>query len=249
VHGASDYQGVPTLRGIEEMTSRLTAESRAQLAWAPQHMRQAVDLLLTKPLDNVVADEAYKLFVPAFRAIWPAVLELFRHAGIANLALEMDRAGVRMAVRLRSYFVADPLVADAAEWSVRTLCSMGQALANEPEAEVVTALGQVERLGEAMHAPPVVALMFAQLLVMAIVEAAERDAPVEKAGNLALYAFNAASHGIGHYRRLGADIQPFVNEDRQERAARIERYAENVRTALDDGDWTTLRSAKMEKLR
>lgn len=57
--------GVPTLQEIERVMPHLSAQSRAQLAWAPRDMRRAVELLLTRPLDPEVAREAVRLFVPA----------------------------------------------------------------------------------------------------------------------------------------------------------------------------------------
>ena len=87
-----------------------------------------------------------------------------------------------------------------------------------------------------------------QAVLMAVMESLRTGSP-DVTADLAYLAFDVARSVLNGLRAAGLNLDPFRGETVAERAARIRRYAANLRHTLDDDDVEIMESGRVGQLR
>ncbi|HEY3358124.1 MAG TPA: hypothetical protein VGQ83_33050 [Polyangia bacterium] len=239
--------GPLSLRDLDSLLARLPAGERAAVAWAPQTIRGALHRLLERPPAPAMVARATVEVIRAFHGCWPVLSAIFANPGALRAEIE---GHWRQKLPLLRDYLADPAVADEAEWAFRAVGSMFDLMLTiDPEEFTASVEGPDGGHALDVTGDDAAGLLRAQVLLMAVLEAAEQDDAPEVATELAELAYDEASVGVAALARLGLRIDPFRGETAEERGTRLLRYADHARAALSPGDMAALEDARLRDLR
>lgn len=239
--------GVLALSDFTDLIANLPPTEAAELAWAPRKIRLALDELLgDQPLtEEFVSTQSVQVF-EGLHALRPLALHV--------LTSPSKRDGIWQGHEetLRKYF-RSPAAFEAAQWAFRATCELAKLgfalreeseafrdhIANTPSSEVVEFVSSDENAAACLHA---------EVLLMAILQAAAEDRAHARSEELAELAFLAASSFVKALREDERALDLFPEETQAARGERILRYASAARDVLSDEDAETL-NARITDLR
>jgi hypothetical protein len=229
----------------------LPAEQRAQLRWAPERFRQVVGKLLdheaTPELVEQVTIEFALVCLPLVRDV-VAQLGSFEHV-LEEVVPTLDE----QLEKLKLYFRGSP-VAEGAEWAFRALVllfSNAQALSQSElsAGEVITLTQQLDesKLKEEIQSPAS-GFLKAQVLLLALLHAAEFGMPAERMESLAEKAYLEATRGVNLLAMQGIELDPLKHLAPDQRFKKTLRYIEDLREILTSEDVDVISRARVTSL-
>jgi hypothetical protein len=184
--------------------------------------------------------------IRAFHGCWPVLSAIFANAGALRAEIE---GHWRRKLPLLRDFLHDPAVADEAEWAFRAVGTMFDLVLTVDPEEFTAAVDGLEGAEAVDLAGDAAGLLRAQVMLMAVLEAAERSEQHEAAAELAELAYDEAALGVAALARQGLRIDPFRGETAEERGARLLRYADHARACLTIADVASIEGARLRDLR
>jgi hypothetical protein len=235
---------------LERAIERLPAEQRAQLCWAPERFRQVVGKLLgheaTPDLVDRVTVEFALVCLPFFRDV------LAQLGPFDNVLKEVVPTLDEKLEKLKVYFRGSPVV-EGVEWAFRALMlffSNAQALSQSGlSAGEVTFTQQFDesKLKEELQSP-VSGFLKAQVLLLALLQAAEFGMPAERMESLAESAYLEATRGVNLLATQGIELDPLKHLAPEQRFEKTLRYIEDLREILTPEDIEVISQARVTSL-
>lgn len=243
----------PSIEALEALVEELPPDQRAAFKWLRPTLWQAFDELLSGQLDDEAVERAARGVLPALLRIGAAL----QHAGgraLARLA-EISSLGWRLAGEKVGHFL-DPGSADLADWALRVFVRIHELALTNLDAGFAQALDNArfpteQEFGDFMGQNSA-ALFRAQILLMTLFEAANRDGHefVSRGQELAELAFLEATAAVEILEtEHGILIDPYAGEDLKTRNARALRSIGHTRAVLDENDFEVLEGARLSVLR
>jgi hypothetical protein len=160
---------------------------------------------------------------------------------IRAAAAQVDAEKLARIATLRSY-LGEESAGDSAEGALRAVVEWlrltNEIMAERPIDEVVQRLAEIDI--PALTRSEEGGLPRAQLLLMALLDAAGRQVEIPHAADLAHLAYLEAQRGVRSGLREGLRIEPYADESTAERNARAVRSIEQLRRDMTDDFQTTV---------
>ncbi len=230
---------------MDTLLGRLTAETRARVAWAKKPIENGLARLRAEPLtDELVVEVVEDTVKPllslgrAFREVVGASPDEWR----ARLMEDFKREENQLAA-----FVADEDSRDTLHWIVSLLrVFLGLTLSVPPEF--------IEQLDEAAFAGVTADEDFkpylrALVVLMAAAEAAKEGRDPGRARDLLDVAFLELIKFRNVLRKHGVSLTPFPYETTDDRRKGLLEAVDRLRRTLSDDDWRVLEKARAGNLR
>jgi hypothetical protein len=227
-----------SVRGLEELCSRLSSEERATLRWSPTTLRSALGELLHGDLNDAAIEQAAQVLTGVMFDLAPMLESHLTRVGALRSEFQtLWSSDVALLKR-----VLGEAAADSAEWALRAWAAVVEAsMSGAVDVALPRFATEVEQL--------INAKLYVQTLIMAVLEGARDGAPLARLEELAYRAYDLAQLMMERAARAGLSLDPFRGETAAERGARIRRYARHVRAVLTDDDVRDLTSARLGSLR
>lgn len=238
--------GPLTSRAFEEFFSRLPRHQQAQLEWIRPILDDAHRRLQAEPLTPALVQQTSSKVLGVTMTLAPITRKMFGAA--SRVGQELCSQWTDKLPTLRAY-LASPAALDAAEWALRVVVGFMKWAFTYGAASIDAAV----KLGPEAYDQALMSeagsIIRAQVLVTALLDAADKQVPQQRAVELAEAAYREATHATVALSKEGVHIHPFIDETPAERGARAIRYASRVRDALSDEDVRTLVGARLGPLR
>lgn len=219
---------LPAPSDLERFIDRLPAGQRAQFRWAPERFRQILDRLLSGDVTPEVIHQATAEFVQAcvvlaseFLAAGPALSE-----AMPDLNQSLDD-------KLMTYFQGLPAAAGI-EWTLGVLRKSGERYHSRVSPEETKAFA--ESIDEAKIEEdvqnPSMGLLRAQVILLALLQAAERGIPPERLEELAETAYLEAAQVVDLMAAQGIDLDPLSSLTPEQRFAKVRQSIESLREVM-----------------
>jgi hypothetical protein len=215
---------LPTPSDIERLIDRLPAERRARFHWAPERFRRILDRLLVGKVTPEVIQRATAEFVQAWGSL----------AGDLQSGLSEVMPGLEQSLlKLMSYFQGLP-AAEGIEWTLGVLknASRDTSQVNPKHMTVLTGIDDP------------MSLLEAQIILLAVLQAAERGIPPERLEELAETAYLEASEWVHLKATQGIDLDPLNSLTPEQRFAKLLRYLDDLRKILTPEDLAVMSQAR-----
>jgi len=233
--------GPLSLRDLDALTKLLPAEQRAAARWARPELEAALRRLQQEPLLPHVVADATKRGLRALANLAPALRSLTDQ----QVRMTLESAWRDQREKLRALLADDEAAVDAAEWAFRSTVAV-----RDWAAASLGARGSVPSRMQAGDAEDEAdAFARTEFLLGALFDLAEQGGDRRRAVELAERAFAEACRGLDTLALGGVRIDPFRGETADERAHRLERYADHLRGSLSEEDMQTLQQSRLVSLR
>lgn len=237
--------GALSVAGLQRLIDRLPAETRARIVWSPNEIRSALQAFVAGPRDEVALRDLAVLLVRQFRLLSPEALgSLASHPDLYRS--ELEEAWRTDAITLREHI--SNVAAEAGDWVFRAwgaFMDLSLAVMHAAHAELPGIITDAD--DELLRRPG--SPLRAQALMMAAAEAARGGGSEDLVSDLVFRAFDETVMMLEKFQRLGIHLDPYRGETLAERAKRLSRYADHLRTELSESDMRVLESARMRTLR
>ncbi len=235
--------GALSVSGLQRLLDRLPAESRAQIKWSPSEIRSALATFLDSPRDETALNDLVAVLAKQSQAISSAFVSLVAHPEL--LRSELEEAWRADAAVLRDHI--EPAATEAADWVMRAWVafmdlsfSIMRSLDSEFPSSPISDHEAIYQPGSPLRS---------QALMMAAIESARQDGNPGAISDLVFRAFDEVVLMLQELRRRGFQLDPYRGETLGERARRLHRYADHLRSALTDVDMRELELSRLRSLR
>lgn len=235
---------------VEELLPRLTAEQRAYLKWGGDRVRKALSALVLGPPDDLALVRVLHDYLQLSARVMSLLVSTFadRLGVLAQVgaAVEQEFTEVREAFRGQAGF-------SAIEWST-TCVSKFNAVALSMLEEHLARGGPIsmeeipEVTPEALEQPGL-GIVRAELLLFAILLAVRAGANPDAMTEHAEWAYLECAAGASAIEGTGLSLAPFKNEPEAQRAARVLRYAAELKARIGPETTSAIERARLGSLR
>lgn len=211
---------LPTPSDIERLIDRLPAEQRARFRWAPERFRQILERLLVGKVTPEVIQQATAEFVQAWGSL-AGDLQSGLSEGLSEVLPGLEQS----LHKLMSYFQGLS-AAEGIEWTLGVLKNASRDTS------------RVNPKHRTMN------LLEAQIILFAVLQAAERGIPPERLVDLAETAYLEAAEWVHLKATQGIDLDPLKDLTPEQRFAKLLRYIDDFRKVLTPEDLEIMSQAR-----
>lgn len=223
---------LPAPSDLERLIERLPAEQRAQFRWAPERFRQILDRLLSGKVTPEVIHQATAEFVRAcvvlageLLAAQPSLPE-----GVSEALPDLNQS---LDEKLMTYFQGLPAAAGI-EWTLGVLRKSGESYHSSVSPEETKAFaGSIDesKIEENVRNPSM-GLLRAQVILFALLQAAERGIPPELLEELAETAYLEAAQKVDLMAAQGIDLDPLSSLTPEQRFAKVRQSIDSLQEVM-----------------
>lgn len=221
---------LPAPSDIDRLIDRLPSEQRVRFSWAPERFRRILDRLLTNKVTPEVIRQATAEFVQARDSL---AGDLHLQPGLSDNLSETPPGLEKSLHALMSYFQGLP-AAEGIEWTLGVLKNASRDSSQVNPEHMMVRAGICDPMS----------LLEAQIILFAVLQAAERGIPPGRLQDLAETAYLKAMEWVHLKATQGVDLDPLSRLTPEQRFAKLLRYIDDLRKVLTPEDLEVMSRAR-----